>query len=60
MAIITVTEKCTGCESCVKICPQLILEINESLVASPDRSACFFAIHLPIPATHHLKKQSVN
>ncbi|MFC2107399.1 FAD-dependent oxidoreductase [Bacteroidota bacterium] len=40
MAIITISEKCTGCASCVKTCPQKILKIDDNkkmYVADPDR-----------------------
>lgn len=30
MAIITVPENCTGCGVCVKVCPQMILELDEN------------------------------
>ncbi len=29
MAILTVSEKCNGCGTCVKVCPQMILAVNE-------------------------------
>ena len=45
MAIITLSEKCTGCGACIKTCPQMILALNEDkkmFVKEPERCmACF-------------------
>jgi len=41
MAIITVSEKCTGCGACVKVCPQMILALDENKkMRMLDQSRC--------------------
>ena len=40
MAIITISEKCNGCGTCVKVCPQMILAVTEDkkmVVEDPGR-----------------------
>ena len=32
------TDKCTGCEACVNICPMEILKLNEEKKASTDKA----------------------
>jgi len=40
MQVVIDTENCTGCGTCVKMCPQMILSVQEETVAVQDASRC--------------------
>jgi len=40
MKIINNEERCSGCEMCVRVCPQMILEVVDSKVRVKDETRC--------------------